>query len=156
MIDRRDAADPADVLLVEPSDERARSARDRLSGGRSRATTVHAVSDGDEALAFLEGRDEHADAPTPSLVVLRLDLPDSGPDGLGVLERTAQRRELARIPVVATVDESTDAVVGDAYDRGANAVVSTPSDSEAFLETIGLIAQFWLATARLPNRIDRL
>lgn len=154
MIDRSESAEPADVVVVEPSDERARLTRDGFSGEGS-TTTVHAVSDGSEALAFLEGRDEYADAPTPCLVVLRLELPGAGPDGLEVLERMAERTELARIPVVATADEPDD-VVTDAYDRGANAVVPTPSDPAALVETMELVARFWIGTARLPNRIDRL
>lgn len=152
MIDRSKAAEPADVLLVESSDERARRTRDGFLDTGS--TTIHEVSDGDEALAFLEGRDEYADAPAPCLVVLRLELP--GPDGLEVLERMAERTDLARIPVVAIADEPDDDVVTDAYDRGANAVVPTPSDPAALVETMELIARFWIGTARLPNRVDRL
>lgn len=154
MIDRSASAEPADVLLVEPSDERTRLTRDAFSGGQS--TTVHAVPDGESALAFLEGRDEYADAPAPSLVVLRLSLPEPGPDGLDVLERTAERTELARIPVVAIADEPDDDVVTEAYVRGANAVVPTPSDPAALSETMERVAEFWIGTARLPNRIDRL
>ncbi|NUB92411.1 response regulator [Haloterrigena sp. SYSU A558-1] len=154
MIDRGESAEPADVLLVEPSDERARHTRDGFSD--TGATTMHAVSDGDEALAFLEGRDEYADAPAPCLVVLRLELPGPGPDGVDVLERMAERTELSRIPVVVTVDEPEDDVVTDAYNRGANAVLPTPSDPAALAETMARVAEFWIATARLPNRIDRL
>lgn len=152
MIDRSKAAEPADVLLVEPSDERARRTRDGFLDTGS--TTIHEVSDGDEALAFLEGRDEYADAPAPCLVVLRLELP--GPDGLDVLERMAERTDLSRIPVVVTVDDPDDDVVTDAYKRGANAVLPTPSDPAALAETMERVAEFWIATARLPNRIDRL
>ena len=155
MIDRTESAEAADVLLVEPSDERARLVRDGFTDERS-ATTVHTVSDGDEALAFLEGRDEYADAPTPCLAVLRLDLPEPGPDGLAVLEELASRRELARIPVIVTADRIDEGVVDDAYGRGANAVVPTSSDPEELVETMEMVARFWIATARLPNRNDRL
>lgn len=152
MIDR--SASAADVLLVEPSDERTRLTSDAFSGGES--TAIHAVSDGDAALAFLEGRDEYADAPAPCLVVLRLELPEPGPNGLDVLERTAEQTELARIPVVATADAPDDDLVTEAYVRGANAVLPTPSDPAALTETMERVAEFWLATARLPNRTDRL
>ncbi|QRV14837.1 response regulator [Haloterrigena salifodinae] len=154
MIDRSESAEPADVLLVEPSEERARHTRDGFSD--TGATTMHVVSDGDEALAFLEGRDDYADAPAPCLVVLRLGLPAPGPDGLAVLERMAEQTTLARIPVVVTVDEPEDDVVTDAYNRGANAVLPTPSEPAALAETMARVAEFWIATARLPNRIDRL
>ena len=155
MIDRSESADSADVLLVEPSDDRARLAKDRLTDGRS-TTRVHVVPDGDAALAFLEQRDEYADAPTPCLAVLRAGLPASGSDALGLLEALTETRELARIPTIVTVGDPDDDVVAAAYQRGANAVVPTPDGSEAFRETMASIRQFWIATARLPNRNDRL
>ncbi|QSW99089.1 response regulator [Haloterrigena alkaliphila] len=155
MIDRSKSAEVADVLLVEPSDELARLTRDGLSDGGGK-TTVHAVSDGDEALAFLERREPYADAPTPCLVVLRAELPAPGPDGLEVLESMADRTELVRIPVIVTADTPADDLVREAYDLGANAVVPTPGDPDTYLETVEKTSRFWIATARLPNRIDRL
>ena len=155
MIDRTESAEPAEVLLVEPSEDRARLTRDGLSDERS-TTRVHLVQDGEAALSFLERRGEYADAPTPCLAVLRSDLPERGPDGLDVLEALTDTRELARIPTVVTVDDPDDDVVEAAYQLGANAVVPTPDDSEAFLGTMSHVAQFWIATARLPNRNDRL
>ena len=155
MIDRTESAEPADVLLVEPSEDRARLTRDGLSDERS-TTQVHVVPDGEAALSFLERRDEYADAPSPCLAVLRSELPERGPDALEVLEAVANRPTLARVPTVLTVDEPDDGVVAAAYQRGANAVVPVPVDDEAFRETIDAVAQFWLATARLPNRTDRL
>ena len=158
MIDRRETAEPADVLLVEPSEERARLSRDGLTDGgeTDSRTRIHVVPDGEAALEFLERRGEYADAPAPSLAVVRFDLPDSGPDALEVLEAMAERPELARIPTVVTADDPAEAVIADAYLEGANAVVPTPSDPESYRETMAFVARFWIATARLPNRTDRL
>ncbi|MXV63406.1 response regulator [Natronorubrum sp. JWXQ-INN-674] len=154
MIDRSKTADPANVLLVEPADETARLARTAFSNDGSK-TTIHTVSDGEAALEFLHRCGEYADAPRPCLVILRLDLPDSGPDGTAVLEEMRQATTLARIPVVVTVDSPTPDTASALYQLGANAVVSTPADSDSLLETLELVAQFWIDTARLPNRNDR-
>ncbi|ELY49139.1 response regulator [Natronolimnohabitans innermongolicus] len=154
MIDRNEFAEPADVLLVEPSPDAAAWIRDGLTDDRAK-TTVHAVSTGDDALAFLERRGEYADAPAPCLVLLRCDLPESGPDGFDVLEAISEEPSIDRVPSIALLETLSDDAVGEAYQRGANAVVPTPTDRAKLVETMELVAQFWIATARLPNRIDR-
>ena len=154
MIDRSNTDESTDVLLVEPADEFARLARDGFSGNRPK-TTVHTVSDGTDALDFLAQRGAYTDVPTPSLIVFRLDCSESESDGLTALEELTSEPALARIPVVVMADSPSEETVQEAYRPSVNAVVSTPTDPDAFLETMDLIAQFWIATARLPNRTDR-
>lgn len=155
MTDRNEFAEPAEILLVEPSDEIVEALRTGFSDGRSK-TTLHRVTAAEAALEFLERRGEYADAPVPCLVLLRADLPDPGPDGIEVLEAMSRERELARIPTLVLAASPTDAVVRQAYERGANAVVPTPDDPDALTEVMESVAQFWIATARLPNREDRI
>lgn len=155
MIDRRESAEPATVLLVEPSVETAQVVRDGLTEAQS-STNVRHVSDGDDALAFLERRDAYTDAPRPCLVVLRDERRESGPDGVAVLQAMGERTELERIPVVVLTTSPSDEAVREAYHEGANAVVPISTEPDALRETTELLSQFWIATARLPNRIDRL
>lgn len=155
MIDRTESADPAHVLLVEPSPEAGDAIRDGLSS-RGSEMIFSAAEDGSEALDVLHQRGEYADAPRPCLVILRFDLPESGPDGAAVLEALAEETTLSRIPVIVTATSPSDDAVREAYQLGANAVVPTPDDPDALVETMELVAEFWIATARLPNRADRL
>ncbi|WP_137288281.1 response regulator [Natronorubrum halophilum] len=154
MIDRSTSAEQATVLLVEPSDEIARLMADELATEYSN-TTLHTVGGNDDALEYLHRRGEDAGSQAPCLVVLRYDR-GPNPSGAQVLETMREETALARIPVVATVDSPTRTTVHEAYRLGANAVVPIPSDPDALVETMQPVVRFWIATARLPNRVDRL
>ncbi|WP_225335781.1 response regulator [Halomicrobium urmianum] len=84
------------VLLVEDNPGDVRLTREMLQNGELEPA-IHAVSDGPEALAFLQQRGEYADAPRPDLILLDLHL--SRMDGDEVLEMMAD--DVRDIPVVA-------------------------------------------------------
>ncbi|MDQ2051331.1 response regulator [Natronolimnohabitans sp. A-GB9] len=155
MIDRSQSAESTDVLLIDPSPETARLIRAGVAD-RHPTTVFHTVADGADALDFLHRDGEYTDAPRPALVVLRLELPEPGPDGLDVLEAIDRTPGLPSVPVVVTVASPTEEVIQEAYQRGANAVVPIPDEPDALAETMDRVARFWIATARLPNRDDRL
>ena len=60
--------------------------------------TSSVVSDGVTAMEYLRKQGQYADAPTPDLVLLDLNLPRM--DGREVLQALKQDDELRRIPVV--------------------------------------------------------
>lgn len=154
MIDRNEFADPADVLLVDPSGTAAGPVRDGLAEAGANAE-LSVVERGRDALAFHEGRDPYADAPDPCLVLVRTETTDPGADALEFLETIREEPSTGEVPVVVLVESPADQFVAAAYHRGANAVVPVPVDDDAVVETIAGIVRFWLSTARLPNRADR-
>ena len=56
------------------------------------------AEDGDEAMNFLFRHGEYANAPTPNLILLDLNMP--GKDGFEVLRDLKAHQELRKIPVV--------------------------------------------------------
>lgn len=138
-----------DVLLVEdnPADSRlAREAFDEVDADVS----LDVVEDGASALAFLRKQAEFADAATPDLVMLDLDLPRKS--GREVLSEIKADERLRRIPVIVLTTVDDDDAVADLYDRHANAFVTKPETVAQFIEMIGSVELFWLSNATLPPR----
>ena len=138
----------ADVLLVEDNPGDVRLVQEAFEG-TDVDSRIHVVADGVAALGFLRGEGEHADAPTPDIVLLDLNLPRQS--GADVLAELGEDPALSHIPVIVlTSSEDTDDVQR-AYDRRANAYLTKPVDPTAFIELVELVQEFWLSAARLPS-----
>ena len=108
------------------------------------------VSDGVSALEFLRKEGQYADAPTPDLVLLDLNLPRM--DGREVLQALKADAALRSIPVVVlTTSEAEDDVVRS-YALHANAYVTKPVDFDRFIEVVRQIDEFFVEVVRLPGR----
>jgi len=136
-----------EILLVDdnPGDVRLTMEALKDSGAQTR---LHAVSDGENAIAFLRREGRYRDAPRADLVLLDLNMP--GMHGLQVLAEIRQDPALKGIPVaVLTGSHSTDDIVRT-YDLDANCYVTKPIDFEQFIDMVKSITDFWLTMVRLP------
>ncbi len=70
----RDAVDRMEILLVEDNLEDANDTMEALKRGNVRCR-VTLVCDGEEAINFLYHKAEFAQAPTPDLILLDMQLP---------------------------------------------------------------------------------
>jgi two-component system, chemotaxis family, response regulator Rcp1 len=113
---------PADVYLL-------REALNRESVGRNVELMV--VSDGEQALEYIQRLGSFGDAVIPDLVVLDLNLPKS--DGSDVLRCIRQTPAYAGIPVVVLTSSDSLRDRKAAESLGANAFITKPSDLDAFL-----------------------
>jgi len=147
MTDASGTGDPADILLVEDNPGDVRLTEEAFREGQIR-NTLHVVTDGVEALEFLNRRGEYADAPFPDLILLDLNLPRKNGDE--VLEEISADPELARIPVIVLTGSSAEEDVVRSYDLAANAYLTKPVDPEEFIETVRSFQEFWLSVVRLP------
>jgi CheY-like chemotaxis protein len=139
---------PAHVLLVEDNPGDVRLVEEAFTDIDAEAT-LHVVRDGTEALSFCRGRGEHADAPTPDVILLDLSLPRT--DGRELLKRLHEDPDLRAIPVVVFTSSDSRSDVREAYRNSANAYLTKPVDPDTFIETVRTFARFWLETARLPG-----
>ena len=131
--------DPGDVLLIEEAfaDNKVRN-------------RLHVVSDGVEAIEFLRKRGENAQAPTPDLVLLDLNLPRM--DGREVLRAVKGDPALRSIPIVVLTTSEAEEDVLRSYKLHANADVTKPVDFDRFIEVVRQIDEFFVTVVKLPPR----
>jgi chemotaxis family two-component system response regulator Rcp1 len=106
------------------------------------------AKDGVEAMAFLQRKGKHADAPRPNLILLDLNL--SGKDGREVLAEIKSNEKFKQIPVVIlTISTAEEDILG-AYDLHANCYIIKPIHLRQFVEIIKSVQNFWLTLVTLP------
>ena len=140
---------PVEILLVEDGPGDVVLTREALTEGKV-YNNVHAVGDGDAAMAFLRRKPPYADALRPDLVLLDLNLPKK--DGRETLAEIKADHDLRRIPVVILTTSGAEEDIVCSYDLHANAYVQKPLDLDQFLHVVHSIDDFYLTVVRLPPR----
>lgn len=138
---------PIEILLVDDDPIDIRLTTEQLARSKVR-NVVHAVGDGREALAFLRGEGEHADAPRPDVILLDLNMPVM--TGHELLEELKSDPELQRIPVVVVTTSDEDEDIARSYELQANAYITKPIGIEQLARVVKAIEAFWFEVVRLP------
>ena len=139
---------PVEVLLVEDDPGDVLMTQEAFADYKI-ANRLTVVSNGEDAISYMRKRDRFADATTPDLVLLDLNLPRR--DGREVLQDIKADPELRRIPVVILTTSEAEADVIAAYDLHANAYVRKPVDFEQFVAAVRAIDDFFITVVRLPH-----
>ena len=147
MSDRVGSGEPADILLVEDNPGDVRLTEEALREGQI-ANELHVTTDGIEALDFLHQRGEYADAPSPDIVLLDLNLPRK--DGDEVLEEIRSEDDIDCLPVIILTSSEAEEDVVKSYELRANAFLTKPVDPSEFIDLVQSFQQFWLSVVRLP------
>jgi two-component system, chemotaxis family, response regulator Rcp1 len=140
---------PIEVLLVEDSPGDVRLTREVFREANP-AVTLHVVSDGIEAMAFLRREGANAGAPRPDLILLDLNLPRM--DGREVLAQIKADDQLKSIPTIILTTSDAHADVTTSYQLQANCYLSKPVQLDQFESLVHSINDFWLTRARLPQQ----
>src|SRR5690554_3761627 len=106
-----------DVLLVEDDPGDVLMTREAFEDYKI-ANRLSVVSDGVSALEFVRKQGEYADAPTPDLILLDLNLPRM--DGREVLAALKDDPELRSIPVVVLTTSEAEEDILRSYSLYAN------------------------------------
>jgi CheY-like chemotaxis protein len=130
--------DPGDVLMTREAFE--------LSPISS---TLHVVSDGEQAMHFLRRTNAFTGAPRPGLILLDLNLPRLG--GLEVLAEVKADRDLLTIPVVVLTTSQAETDILASYQLHANAYITKPANFDQFTQAIRQVDDFFLTLVKLPN-----
>jgi CheY-like chemotaxis protein len=104
-------------------------------------STIHAASDGDEALAWLRSAET-----LPDLVLLDINMP--GLSGFDVLEALKADQRLKIVPVVMLTSSDASADVARAYELGASGYISKPSYLHDLRAVLGNTLLYWSAMRR--------
>lgn len=137
-----------DILLVEDDPGDAGLTKAALAQARI-LCQLHHVSDGVEAMAFLRRQGVHANAPTPHLVLLDLNMPRMG--GREVLAAMRGDEALHKIPVVVLTTSDVEADIETSYELGANSFITKPVDIDQFIDSIKAVGDYWFSIVRLPQ-----
>lgn len=143
------AVRPIEVLLVEDDPGDVLMTREAFQDYKV-ANHLTVVSNGEDALHVLRKEGAFADAPSPELVLLDLNLPRR--DGREVLREIKSDPQLRRIPVVILTTSDAEEDVLSSYDLHANAYVRKPVDFEQFVKAVRSIDDFFISVVRLPGR----
>jgi chemotaxis family two-component system response regulator Rcp1 len=135
---------PLEVLLVEDDPGDVRLTREALNV----RTHLHVAENAEEAMAFLQHKGEHQDAPRPDLILLDLNLP--GRDGRELLAEIKKSEELRQVPVVVLTTSNDEQDVQRAYNLNANSYVTKPVNWVKFVSIVRSIENFWQNAARIP------
>ena len=139
---------PIEILLVEDNAGDVRLTREALAEGRVR-NRLSTASNGVEAMRFLRKEDEYADAPTPDLILLDLNMPKK--DGREVLAEIKADENLKAIPVIVLTTSDSDSDILKSYQLHANAYLTKPVDLGQFVKTLMSVEDFWLTVVKLPR-----
>jgi CheY-like chemotaxis protein len=145
------SASPTNILLVEddPNDALLLERAFRKAG---LPYPLIIVSDGDQAVDFLQGIGKYRDRikyPMPNLMLLDLKLPRRS--GHEVLKWLRSRPGLKRLPVIVLTSSSEQRDVVAAYDEGTNSYLVKPSNAELLGQMVSQLEKYWLTLNERPE-----
>ena len=112
---------------------------------------VAVVRDGQKALDYLLGGDEHAGCEPkglPAVVLLDLKLPKV--DGLEVLQQLRADERTKLLPVVVLTSSKQQQDMISSYQLGANSFVRKPVEFGEFAEAVRQLGLYWLLLNEPP------
>lgn len=139
---------PMEILLVEDSLMAARLTMGALRKGSVQHRLTW-LTDGQEALEFVERRGKYAQAPRPDLILLDLGLPKK--DGREVLEEIRGDDDLRSIPIVVLTASTDEEDVTRTERLQVEGYLTKPVDLRKFLDLVRQLSRFWHADMILPT-----
>ena len=133
--------DPNDVFLLQRAFQKTNI-----------ANPLRVVRDGEEAMAYLGGRDQYADRqlhPLPVLLLLDLKMPRKS--GFEVLRWLRQQSGLKRLPVVVLTSSNQNPDINKAFDLGANSYIVKPGGFDSLVEMVKNLNLYWLILNEKPQ-----
>lgn len=144
---------PCNFLLVEDDANDVMFVQQEFKRS-SKNIRLNIVSDGIEAMRYLEGQDPYRDRqkyPLPQVVLLDLKMPRfSGFDFLEWLRFKAPD-QLRFIPVIVLSSSNMAPDIARAYALGVNSFVVKPVNWEAFRQCLQAMAVYWADYVETPE-----
>jgi CheY-like chemotaxis protein len=140
---------PVNILLVEDNPGDVDLMLETLETSKF-LIHMNAVSDGEQAMAYLRQVGRYVNAARPDLILLDLNLPIK--DGRETLTEIKSDVNLKKIPVVILTTSSSEEDIIQAYELQASCYITKPVDLEQFVKVVNAIEGFWLAVVKLPPK----
>jgi two-component system, chemotaxis family, response regulator Rcp1 len=138
---------PAVILLAEDNANDVELTR--LAFLRAKfAVELHHAANGEECMAFLRKEGPHADAPTPDIVLLDLNMPRM--DGIEVMQEINKDERLRHLVIVVMTSSKADEDVLRSYQLRCSSYLVKPINFDAFAKMIQSLGDYWFTLVTLP------
>ena len=144
----RDAVDRMEILLVEDNLEDAKITIQALKRGNVQCR-VSLVCDGEEAISLLHRKGEFAQAPTPNLILLNMQLPKD--EGWHVLAEIRTNEELKDIPVVVLTGSLDHQAILQVQEFHVDGFMTEPVELDKFISVVKSRRRSWLTELALSS-----
>ena len=138
---------PLEILLVEYNMADVRLLAEVLNDGKD-YHRMNVVTNGVEAMAYLNQKGKFSDAPRPDIILLDLNLPKK--DGREVLKEIKTDKKFKKIPVIVLTTSDSEEDVAKSYEYHANCYITKPVDLDQYIQVVNAIENLWLENAALP------
>ncbi|CAN5362657.1 response regulator [soil metagenome] len=138
----------AHILLVEDNEGDIYLTREAVEESKI-INKLSVIKNGSDVMDFLHKKKTFADAETPDLILLDLNLPKK--NGLEVLAEIKGSDEFKMIPVVMLTTSSSKTDIAESYKRDVNCFITKPLDADSFLKVITDTENFWFQIVTLPK-----
>jgi CheY-like chemotaxis protein len=118
---------------------------------------LRVVTEGQEAINYLGGREQYSDRdrfPLPFLMLLDLKMP--GTDGFEVLRWARSERDLKRLLIVVLTSSNLQTDVDRAYELGANSYLVKPVEFDEMVNMVQRFQAYWAEINRTPTTPQNL
>ncbi len=136
------------ILMIDDDEEDFMLVNEALKS-RGVKVDLYWAQDGDEAMNFLFHQGEYAQAPTPNLILLDLNMP--GKDGFEVLRDLKAHEGLRKIPVVILTSSRDQKNISHGYNIGANSFMLKPLTFDEMASAMQSLCEYWFALVQLPK-----
>jgi two-component system, chemotaxis family, response regulator Rcp1 len=103
---------------------------------------LNIVTDGEDALAYLNRESKYGGSPAPDLVLLDLNLPRM--DGRALLRRIKNHPRFKLLPVVVLTSSTLESDVREVNEMNVNSYLVKPADLKGFQEIVRNLWDFRL------------
>ena len=146
-------ADQLMILMAEDDDGHANLVQRNLQ--RSGVVNhLHRVTDGQEALDFIECAGAHSHRKTNGPLLLLLDINMPRVDGVEVLRQLKASDKHCNVPVIMLTTTDDPREVQRCYELGCSVYITKPVSYEQFVEAVKRLGMF-LSIVQVPREDDR-
>jgi len=111
---------------------------------------LNIVTDGEQALSFLNREDRYSKAPVPDLIVLDLNFPRM--DGRAFLRRVKSHPRFTDLKVVVLTSSKLDSDVREVIGMNVNGYLVKPLDLYGFFNIVQDLMDFLVKSKALPMK----